>query len=176
MKKLLFISSAMMLSICLNAQTTSAAIDSVAPPAIVKDAFMQKYAEAKKVKWEQEDQKWEAEFVLSSSEMTACFDLTGKWLETETSLKVRNLPSEIEKAIELRFEDWEIEEVCKIESSTFNGYEIEIEKSNAKAELTATSASDLTIKDVEVEDGHGKHKGKKGEKSKDNKKGKEGKH
>ena len=53
------------------------------PPKSVTDSFNSKFAEATKVKWDQEEaNEWEAEFKMNGSEISASFDNAGTWLET----------------------------------------------------------------------------------------------
>ena len=84
--------------------------------------------------------------------MSACFDNSGKWLETETEIKKNELPSEAFKSINLKFENFKIEEVEKLETPDFKGFEIELEKGETEVEILVTSDGVITIKEVEVED------------------------
>jgi hypothetical protein len=122
-------------------------------PQKVKTAFTQKFPDAQKVKWDMEEEnEWEAEFKINGKEMTACYDNTGKWLETEFEVKIKDLPAEVFKAINLKFEGFEIEEAESIEKPDFKGYEILLEIEETEVEILVTSDGKLTIKDVKVED------------------------
>lgn len=122
-------------------------------PQKVKTAFTQKFPDVQKVKWESEDEnEWEAEFKMNGKEMTVCYDNTGKWLETEVEVKIKDLPAEVFKAINMKFEGFEIEEAESIEKPDFKGYEILLEKKETEVEILVTSDGNLTIKDVKVED------------------------
>ena len=122
-------------------------------PQKVKTAFTQQFPNAQKVKWDMEEEnEWEAEFKMNGKKMTACYDNKGKWLETEVEVKMKDLPAEVFKAINMKFEGFEIEEVESIEKPDFKGYEILLEKKETEVEILVTSDGNLTIKDVKVED------------------------
>lgn len=99
-------------------------------PGAVTSAFKAKFPTAAKTSWEMEKtNEYEAGFKLNGSEMSANFDNTGKWLETETEIKVSALPVAVSSALKKDFADYKINEASKIESVK-NGkcFEAEIEK------------------------------------------------
>lgn len=122
------------------------------PPKEVQAAFSKKYASADDIKWEQEDDEWEAEFKNQGVKMSASFDNTGEWIETESKVKKDDIPSEVFKAISLEYNGFEIEKVEKTESNDFSGYEITLEKEETEVEILCTAEGVITIKKVEVED------------------------
>ncbi len=64
------------------------------PPA-VKTAFASKYTTAKAVKWDKEDNSWEASFTLNGETRSALFDATGKQTESELEMPVSKLPETV---------------------------------------------------------------------------------
>ncbi len=122
------------------------------PPKEVQDSFIKMFKSATDVKWEQEENEWEAEFKKDGTSMSASFNNAGEWLETETKINGKDLPAEIHKAINLKFNGWEIEEIESIEKPDYKGYEIELEKGNTEAEIQITASGDITIEKVSVED------------------------
>ena len=65
------------------------------PPAVTK-AFNSKYPGATNVKWGKESAKeYEAEFKLSGNNVSANFGTDGSWVETETVMKVTDLPAAV---------------------------------------------------------------------------------
>jgi hypothetical protein len=122
------------------------------PPKEMQSAFSKKFSTVQELTWEQEDNEWEAEFKLNGTEMSASFDNSGKWLETEIEVKRKDLPAEIFKAINLKFEGWEMEEVERIEKPDFKGYEIALEKEETVTEILVTDSGEITIKKVKLED------------------------
>ena len=99
-------------------------------PAAVLSAFKAKFPTATKTSWELENaNEYEAGFKLNGEEVSANFDNTGKWLETETEIKVSALPAAVQAALTKDFAGFKIEEASKIESAKDgNCYEAEIEK------------------------------------------------
>lgn len=122
------------------------------PPKEVQTAFSKQFKEVQNPKWEQEDNEWEAEFKVNGTEMSASFDNSGNWLETETEVKKKDVPADIFKAVNLKFEGWEMEEVERIEKPNFKGYEIALEKGETETEILVTDSGEITIKKVKVED------------------------
>jgi len=99
-------------------------------PAAVTSAFKAKFPNATKTSWEMENaNEYEAGFKLNGEEVSANFDNTGKWFETETEIKVSALPAAVQATLTKDFAGFKIEEASKIESAKDgNCYEAEIEK------------------------------------------------
>jgi len=99
-------------------------------PATVTSAFKAKFPNATKTSWEMESaNEYEAGFKLNGEEVSANFDNTGKWLETETEIKVSALPASIQSALSKDCAGFKINEASKIESvKNGNCFEAEIEK------------------------------------------------
>jgi Putative beta-lactamase-inhibitor-like, PepSY-like len=63
------------------------------PPAKVLEAFQQKYPDAKEVTWNiDRNARHEADFKLDGVHYRADFNNDGTWVETETSVKWKDLP------------------------------------------------------------------------------------
>jgi len=131
-------------------------------PQAVKTAFNQKFSDATKVKWENEDEnEWEAEFKMSGEEYSANFDSRGKWLETEQEIKKSEIPDAVKKTIDNEFSNFKLEEaeITKNEDGTF--YEVKLEQK--ENDLKVVFKSDGTIvkkeskkeKDEDNEEGEG---------------------
>lgn len=115
-------------SMCNTACAQKISADKV--PATVTSAFKAKFPTATKTSWEMEKtNEYEAGFKLNGSEMSANFDNSGKWLETETEIKVSALPASVQSALSKDFAGFKINEASKIESAkNGNCFEAEIEK------------------------------------------------
>ncbi len=109
-------------------------------PAPVASAFKAKFPNATKTNWEMENaNEYEACFKLNGEEISANFDNTGKWLETETEIKVSDLPSPIQTVLKRDFSGFEVEEASKIENlKNGNCFEAEIEKSEETFDVLFT--------------------------------------
>ncbi len=119
-------------------------------PGEVKTNFDQKFSQARNVKWSMENEKeWEAEFVLDGHNMSASFDPSGKWLETEKELKNEDLPSAVMKVIHTQFPDYKLTEPEQIEKPGFSGYEAELKKGDQTLEVVFSANGDIVSKKVE---------------------------
>jgi len=109
-------------------------------PAKVKTAFEQKFPDAKKVKWEKEnEQEWEAEFKMKGIEYSANFDINGSWKETEYEIKKSEIPAAIKTTLESEFADYKIEEAEVSETKEAKVYEVELEKNESEIEVVFTA-------------------------------------
>ena len=64
-------------------------------PITVKNAFKRDYPQVKKVKWDDEHGTYEAKFKLGNKDMSVTYSSSGMKEETETSLKVAELPKNV---------------------------------------------------------------------------------
>jgi len=109
-------------------------------PAAVVTAFKTKFPTTTKTNWEKENtNEFEAEFKLNGEEVSANFDNTGKWLETETEIKTAALPAAVQATLNKDFAGYKIEEAAKIESAKDgNVFEAEIEKGEESYDVLFT--------------------------------------
>ena len=99
------------------------------PPASVKSAFVKKFPGSSNTKWEKEGADYEANFSVDKKKMSAVFSETGELKETESAIKMSELPPAIGKYINEHFQSAKIKETVKITKA--NGvvnYEVEINK------------------------------------------------
>lgn len=88
----------LLLTFCLGAGFSACAQKT--PPAAVVAAFQQKFPNVKDLDWGKEKNgDWEAEFEQSEVDMSANFSAAGQWLETETEIKVAELPAPVQTAL-----------------------------------------------------------------------------
>lgn len=81
-------------------------------PEAVFQAFKAKFPAVQDVDWEMEnDTEYEAEFEVNGTEMSASFDATGKWLATETEVRLTDLPAAVQAALQGK----KVKEAAKIE-------------------------------------------------------------
>jgi hypothetical protein len=83
-------------------------------PAPVKKAFQQHYSAVKDAKWEKEGANYEVEFDLNKAETSVLIDPNGSLLETETELKVAELPKAVSDYITNKLKGQKIKEASKI--------------------------------------------------------------
>ena len=113
MKKIIVMLSACLL-ISLMGYSQKITPDKVPVP--VKQAFAKKFPAATDVKYEMEKKDYEINFKDKGVEMSANFDATGKWLETETEIKQSDLPKEVSASVAKNFAGFKITEVAKVET------------------------------------------------------------
>ena len=129
-------------------------------PAAVASAFKAKFPNAAKVSWEMENaNEYEAEFKMNGEEMSANYDKEGKWMETETEIKVSALPVAVQSALKKDFADYKVEEASKIESAK-NGkcFEAEIEKGKESYDALYTPEGKMLSKTKKEEEKEEKEK------------------
>jgi uncharacterized membrane protein YkoI len=117
--------------------TKAQSIDAGKIPAGVTGSFNSKFAKATSVKWEMENKTdYEANFSLDGHTMSAVFDKTGKWLETETAIKASSLPQPVSKAIAGKYAAYTVREAAMVETlSKGTIYEVDLVKGNEVMEL-----------------------------------------
>ncbi|MEO5978047.1 MAG: PepSY-like domain-containing protein [Chryseolinea sp.] len=122
MKKIVIFMVAMVFASFLHAQH----VKSIEVPVVVKDSFLRKFPGAKAVKWSKENEmEFEAEFLVNGVALASNFDQSGKWLVTETEMKVTELPKPVQDVISKDFSNVKISEVEKGETSDGVFYEVE---------------------------------------------------
>lgn len=88
-------------------------------PEAVKKTFQAKYPGENDPDWHKDDHGYyEAHFKIDGIHYRADFNADGTWVETETSIKKKDLPKAIKKVIKERYDDEKITEIEKVESAT----------------------------------------------------------
>ena len=97
-------------------------------PAPVKTSFEKQYPGIKVEKWEKEGTNFEAEFDLKKVETSSLFDANGTMLETETEIKVSELPKGVTDYVTKNLGGKKIKEASKIvDASSVTTYEAEVD-------------------------------------------------
>lgn len=129
---------------------TTASVDKV--PQKVKDAFAQKFPEAKSVKWDRESQnEWEAEFKMDRMEYSANFTNDGTWQETEHEIEEAQVPANVMQSLEYNFKGYSIQEAEISETQQGMVYEFEIKKDRSEMEV-ALDANGKVIRKAESDE------------------------
>jgi Putative beta-lactamase-inhibitor-like, PepSY-like len=106
------------------------------PSEIVKKEFSKKYATAQSVKWDSEEKnEWEAEFTMDGKKMSASFDDSGKWLESETTITEKELPSKVVETLNKDFQNYKKGHIELFESPGMKGFEIGLKKGDISLEV-----------------------------------------
>lgn len=143
-----------LITLCFSTLLATACSNDREVPNAVKKTFNEKYPNATHIDWEQEDDaEWEAEFKLEKTEYSAKFTTEGKWIETESEIKVKLLPQTVLSAIAEKFPNYEIEEAELINSPIFkNAYEIEVEANEIEYEIIVDADGKIISEKEENED------------------------
>lgn len=105
-------------------------------PKAAKDSFSKLYPKATEVKWDKENQDYEASFKLDGKDMSVIFDKYGKVLETETTIEISQLPKGIEKYVMDNYKGYKITGAAKIvKANSEELFEAEITKGKEKKDL-----------------------------------------
>ena len=144
MKKIIVLLSACLL-FSLMGYTQKITPDKV--PAPVKEAFAKKFPGATDVKYEMEKKDYEINFKDKGVEMSVNFDATGKWLETETEIKVTDLPKEVSASVAKNFSGFKISDIAKTET-TDKGlvYEMDLKNDKEGFEVQFSNKGDILKK------------------------------
>jgi hypothetical protein len=144
MKKIIVLLSACLL-ISLMGYTQKITPDKVPVP--VRQAFAKKFPAATDVKYEMEKKDYEINFKQKGVEMSANFDATGKWLETETEIKESDLPKEVSNTVGKNFAGFKISEIAKVESADKGlCYEMDLKKDKERYEVQFSPKGDILKK------------------------------
>ncbi len=114
-------------AICCTVRVAAQA--AVSAPQAVAQAFHAQFPNATKQKWEKENAtEYECSFHNGKTEMSAKYDQSGKWLETETEVKVTDLPPAVLQSIVQQYKDHKLKEAEVVETPEGKLYEVELSK------------------------------------------------
>jgi hypothetical protein len=105
-------------------------------PENVKKEFSDKYPAAQSIKWSSEEaNEWEAEFNINGKKMSACFDNSPKWIESETVISDKELPVAVVHTLNKDFQGFKKGSVELYESPSMKGYEMRLKKGEKSLEV-----------------------------------------
>lgn len=110
MRKSVIIVVALVLSTIAFAQKVKA----TKVPEIITKSLMSKYPNAKNVKWDKEENNYEASFESNKIENSILFNANGKIIETEVEITAAQLPKSILNYIGKNYKDQKVKEAAKI--------------------------------------------------------------
>lgn len=122
-------------------------------PEKVTKAFSEKFPEAKKVKWDMEnDHEWEAEFKMDNKEYSANFDMDGNWMETEYEIGKTEIPAEVKATLDTEFAGYKIKEAEISETADGKVYEFALKQGKNEAEVVIDCKGKTVKSKAESED------------------------
>ncbi|RTL58393.1 MAG: hypothetical protein EKK37_08635 [Sphingobacteriales bacterium] len=121
-KTLVFCIAITAISLSLQAQK----VNDAKVPASIKLSFAKQYP-GSTAKWEKENGKYEANFKVNGNNTSATYDVNGMLIESETDIKISDLPAVITSYIKEHYKGSVIKEAAKITKAdgTVN-YEAEV--------------------------------------------------
>lgn len=147
MKSIFFILAALFIVNYASAQIIK---ESEVPKSVVS-AFQAKFKDAKVKKWEKEDGKYEAEFVLNKVENSAVFSADGKLLESEVEIKTSELPKAVTDYVANNYAGYKLDEAAKITSADGKiTFEAEVKKGKESIDLLFDDKGTFIKKKVET--------------------------
>jgi hypothetical protein len=122
------------------------------PPEVVKKVFTIKYAAAQSVKWDSEEEnEWEAEFIMDGKKMSSSFDNSGKWIESETVITEKELPASVVITLNKNFEGYKKRYIEIFENPEIKGYELGLKKGETSIEIILDNTGNI-IKKTNIKD------------------------
>lgn len=128
--------------------------DSVTPNAAVVKAFSEKYPEATRIEWENENSYAKVEFIHEQLSLTAWFSQSGQWHMTKTEYRsLDRLPEAVRKAFsESEYANWIVDDIDRLERLDGETlYIIEVKNAGQEYDLYY-SADGILIKAVPDQD------------------------
>lgn len=110
-------------------------LDNKDVPRIVKEKFISSFTKTVHVKWTKEKSNYEASFKTGDKQMSVNFDEKGNIIETETGIKLSELPIEVRESVAKDYSKYKITETAKIETKGLISYEVEVKRGKGKMDL-----------------------------------------
>lgn len=110
-------------------------------PAAVVATFMRVFPQAKAVRWEKEDNRYEAGFAQGGSQLSALISAAGELEETETSLAPSALPAPVRQALAKHYKGLKVSEAAKIVAAKTGAvsYEAEVRENGKSRDILFTA-------------------------------------
>ena len=109
--------------------STDAICDSIGPGSVPENlrSFVDSlYPDASQIKWEKENDLWEAEICEENGEVSILLDEMGSVIETETEIVPDALPRAVEESIKVHYPDTIIKEAEHVKSPEKEWYVVEV--------------------------------------------------
>jgi len=117
------------------------------PPETVIKEFAKKYTAAQSVKWDSEEKnEWEAEFTMDGKKMSASFDNSGKWMESEIKITEKELPASVVSTLDKDFKGYKKWNIEKFENTKMVGFEIKLQKGETSTEVVIDNSGKVIKK------------------------------
>jgi hypothetical protein len=122
-------------------------------PEKVKTAFVEKFPDIKKVKWNyEEDEGWEAEFKVNGIKYSATYNDNGDWLETEYEVDYNKIPPIVKTTLDIEYKEYKVKESEISETASGKVYEFELEKDKSLTEVVIDTDGNVVKKENPAEE------------------------
>lgn len=122
MKKLIFLSTCLFLSVAAFAQKIHA--DEV--PSVVVNTFKQKFPKATDVEWEMKEKLYNVEFEIGRADHEAWINDSGKVVKHKFDVTASQLPKEVTAGVNTLYKGYRIDDAEKIETAERVLYKLEL--------------------------------------------------
>ena len=121
-------------------------------PADVAQAFKIKFPNGSQLSWNAVTDVFAVQFFNGKKRQSASFDISGKWMLTETEINYNTVPEKVQSAFEREFDGYQVQEVYQVETSdkgtnynitTFKGAKNYEALFSAKGELLKKEAGEV---------------------------------
>lgn len=130
MKSIFFLLTGMFLSI-----GSAQSLKTKDVPGIVKEKFNSNFTKVVNAIWTKEKSNFEASFKAGDRQMSVNIDEKGNIIETETGIKLGELPVEVRNSVAKDYLKYRITEAAKIEVKGIITYEVEVKRGKVKMDL-----------------------------------------
>lgn len=116
-------------------------------PAPVKESFAKKFPAATDIKYEMEKKDYEVTFKNKGIGMSANFNSSGEWLETETVMIESDLPKVVLTSVATNFVGFMITEITRLDGpNNVLNYEMILKKAKEGYEVKFSTTGDILKK------------------------------
>lgn len=144
MKKIIALLSACLLFTLVGYTMT---IDPESIPAAVKESFAKKFPDATNIRYGMENKDYEVSFKDKGVGMSANFNSSGEWLETETVMIESDLPKDVKTSVATNFVGFMISNISKVEGpDNVSNYEMDLKKAKVGYEVKFSPKGEILKK------------------------------
>jgi hypothetical protein len=115
-------------------------------PQEVSQAFGAAYPNAQKVRWEREDNAYEAEFVVGGKHLEAVYSPAGQLMATEQPVASTDLPKPVIEQLTKKFGEYRVRKVEKVQAQGQEYYSVAVRHKRGTEELTYTATGQTVAK------------------------------
>lgn len=117
-------------------------------PVKISTVFTGRFPGATRVEWGSETvNEWEAEFNMGGKKMSACFDTSAVWIDTETEISEKELPAAVLSTLKAQFDGYQKSLIEIYESPDFKGFELALKNGETSVEVIIDNSGKVIKKE-----------------------------